>query len=56
MPEATVHEALQFSARLRLPASVPAATVEAFVEEARRGALPGEGGDKLLWGCRAASQ
>lgn len=34
-PEATVHEALLFSARLRLPASVPAATAERFVEEVR---------------------
>lgn len=32
-PFATVHEALQFSARLRLPSDVPAAKVEAFVAE-----------------------
>jgi len=30
-----VHEALLFSARLRLPAAVPAATVVEFVEEVR---------------------
>ena len=32
-PEATVHEALLFSARLRLPASVPSTTTDNFVEE-----------------------
>ncbi|KAL6781025.1 hypothetical protein ACKKBG_A09460 [Auxenochlorella protothecoides x Auxenochlorella symbiontica] len=33
IPQATVHEACQFSARLRLPTTVDAATREAFVEE-----------------------
>ena len=34
IPEQTVHEACLFSARLRLPAGTPEATVAAFVEEA----------------------
>ena len=35
MPEATVHEALLFSARLRLPKTVPSAQAGKFVEEVR---------------------
>lgn len=34
-PEATVHEALLFSARLRLPKSVPRDRADAFVDEVR---------------------
>ena len=47
--EATVREALMFSARLRLPSAVPASTVDCFVEEVWALGADGQGGD-----CRRA--
>lgn len=42
LPEATVHEALLFSARLRLPSDTPPSVTTQFVEEVRAlGCCPG---------------
>jgi hypothetical protein len=46
VPETTVHEALVFSAQLRLPSNTPTPTLNSFVEEV--GAWPCPGPSLLL--------